>query len=404
MNINNNLSLLSILTIGLLLIGCTSERSKKVPTDLKDIDNLSVFTDINPSYKIALKPDITYSDTSKLLMGPIIKDLAVTSKGFVCILDFAQKKVHIFNSSGKYIESIGQEGRGPGEFLYITSVEVRNNEIHVLDLLQSKISIFSLKKFKHERDINISIKDSKPDWLLRAQRNGLNYRPNNFFILTNGYYLIVFSDTGVANSSNLFQRTYEFSLFNTEKNKYIHHNVLSAKWTGQVLINEVENSVWFNVPYKRSTQYDYANGLIVSNWTENYSFKFYDKEGKYKRAYYYPSKPIELKEEDVVSYYKNASDETIDAIRNDTLPDNWPAVRSVVLDNKHRLWVSTFTNNIKQCEWSVFAKSGKLLAKFHWPIHMKLFKVKNNYAYALKRLNNGLPRVMRYKVVLTKLK
>src|SRR5690625_3212281 len=399
MSIIDYISFVSILIIG-LLIGCTSRKSQKVPPDLKNVDSLSVFTDGNSSHEIDLKPDITYSDTAKLFMGPLIRDLAVTSVGDVCILDYAQKKVHIFNSSGEYIESIGREGRGPGEFQFTTSVEVRNNEIHVLDLLQSKISVFSLKTFKHEKDTDISIKDSKPDWLVRAQQYGLTYRPTDFYTLSNGNYLIVFSDNGVVSSSNLSQRTYEISFFNTEKNKYIHHNVWSSKWTGQDLVHEVGKRILFKVPYKRSTQYDYANGLLVSNWTENNLFKFYDIIINYKISYYYLSIPIVLKKEDVVSYYDKASDETIVAIRNVTLPDNWPAVRSVVLDNKQRLWVSTFTDNIEQYEWSIFAKSGKLLAKFHWPAHMKLFKVKDNYAYALKRLSNGLPEVMRYKVVL----
>lgn len=117
-------------------------------------------------------------------------------------------------------------------------------------------------------------------------------------------------------------------------------------------------------------------------------------KGNYQRAFYYPFEKNNLTDDEAAAYYEDET--SITAVRNDTLPETWPAFKFVLLDDENRVWVSTFTENPEELEWMVFEPSGKLLAKFRWPEGRNLKEVKNGCAYVLSYGQSGLPKITRY--------
>lgn len=267
--------LLASYTIFLILVSGCSEEKPKVPEHISKLNNLNVYSaDAEPLYDITFEQQITYRDTDEVMFSPRIGKVEVDIRDRVYILDYGQNKIPVFDSDGSYLQSVGRKGRGPGEFLSLREIQVGDRNLHVLDTEQTKVSVFDLETFEHVKDVNISFEDSenKPSWLERTRKNRTYYQPNDFFSLSEGNYLITFSDNGVAIADNLPGRTYEMSLFNPEDGKYISHNVLSFDWTGGVLVYKHNEGtrVMFRVPYKRTSQYDYSNGQLVYGWTEDF--------------------------------------------------------------------------------------------------------------------------------------
>lgn len=205
----------------------------------------------------------------------------------------------------------------------------------------------------------------------------------------------------VATAANLPGRTYEFSLFDAEQETYTRHDVLSFHWTGGVRVIDTgqRTSISFFVPYKRSSRFDYTNNTLVYGWTEHFLFKFYDDEGNYQHAFYYPFNKQPLSVENVLAYTGYTSPQSEELIEMDNLPDTWPAFHTLVFDDENRLWVSTFTDNPDEHKWRVFDKAGRLLATFNWPKENDLQQVGNGYAYALQRdPETGLFSVSKYRI------
>lgn len=73
-----------------------------------------------------------------------IEGYAVDTEGNIYIADSMVQTIKVFNKEGKYIRSIGQRGRGPGEFMAISGVFISNKFIYALDPMQFRISKFSL--------------------------------------------------------------------------------------------------------------------------------------------------------------------------------------------------------------------------------------------------------------------
>ena len=373
----------------LLIGGCAGQDLPEVPERIKELENLTVFpVDAKPEYTISLEPETAYSGSEEVLFSSRIGNVEVDDSGRVYIPDLAENKIHVFDEEGSFIQSVGREGRGPGEFRRIWDIEVADNMLHVLDYIHQKISVFESNSLSHTEDLPISInKEKQPSWVERTQKNKFLYRPIHFSIRHDGKYLIFFGDEGVAPQDNINGRTYEVSLYNPVVKRYTQHDLLSFAWTGSVLFRDSGegSTVMFEVPYKRSSQFDYAGEQLVYGWTEDYLFKFYDEEGQYQRAFYYPFDKKNLKQEDVLSYYKYADDQSKEALRNDTYPETWPAFHSVVMDDQSRLWVSSFTDELDELEWRVFEQSGKWLGSFRLPISYELQAVKGNYAYIKER-------------------
>lgn len=384
----------------ILLMGCATHKAKKIPESIRKLKNLTVYSpDAKPDFKITLDKDAVYGDTTGVVLGSFITGVAVDNRKRTYIADFAAKRIDVFNPDGSFFRYIGRNGRGPGEFQYIWKIRIKDNYLYALDYFLQKISVFNLLTMQLVRDDYISlnrIAKNKPSWLNHTRKNGWIYRATNFYVLPNGNYLIFFSNDGES-FANLRGNTYEASIFSPDSEKYLEHNVFSFPWTGGIVANK--NVIITRVPYKRMSQFDYTNGQLVYGWTGDFLFKFYNGKGTYQRAIYYPFHRLKLNLKDALASLDNSDSQSMEAIRGDALPSTWPAFHSVLMDNKNRLWVSTFARNQKVYRFWVLNQNGKLLARFTWPRDKLIKVVKNGYMYTQETdTATGISQIVRYRI------
>lgn len=83
-----------------------------------------------------------------------VKDIATDGTNYVFILPTHQKKIFVFNLKGKYLTTIGREGRGPGEFLRPVAIDVdEEGRLYVLDHTEIDIYSYQENSFKYLRPI-----------------------------------------------------------------------------------------------------------------------------------------------------------------------------------------------------------------------------------------------------------
>lgn len=372
--------------------------NENIPKSLK---NITVFSkNADPQYGITLTKDATYGDTSGVFLGRFIKDIAVDDRERVYVADFFERKIHVYTPAGSYIQSIGREGKGPGEFQFIWVLRVKNQQLFVLDYIQSHISVFDLNTLAHIQDIAVSLdkkSNNQPSWANRIHKKGLTYRPVNFYVRPDGNFLVFFGDEDIGSAYNIKGRTYEGSIFSPKLNKYLEHDVISFKWTGKVHVYKGGRMI-NNVPYKLSSQFDSFGNELVYGWTKELLFKVYNNDGSYQRAFYYSRENSKLKRKDVLKYYKNDK-QVRNVIRNVTLPETWPAFKKLKLDDENQLWVSVIVDDMEVYQWWVLKDSGELLAQFMWPKNRQIEVVKNGKLYARTTdEETGLQQILRYRI------
>lgn len=75
-----------------------------------------------------------------LLYQPI--SYLMDEEGRFYVLDFGNKRIAVFDGNGTYSHSIGREGSGPGEFLSVSLLSVRDGHVSALDSRQRRASVF----------------------------------------------------------------------------------------------------------------------------------------------------------------------------------------------------------------------------------------------------------------------
>ena len=69
------------------------------------------------------------------------RDVSVDSKGNIYVADQKKMTVKVFDKSGNYLRSIGQRGRGPGEFLSFKELTINSkDELLIADREQLRVT------------------------------------------------------------------------------------------------------------------------------------------------------------------------------------------------------------------------------------------------------------------------
>ncbi len=83
------------------------------------------------------------------------RDLAVSSAGWIYVLDDGNHRVQVFDGDGDYQMTLGQQGEGPGELVGSSSITVVAGSVIVSDWRKAQLSIWNTQGV-HLRDVRLS--------------------------------------------------------------------------------------------------------------------------------------------------------------------------------------------------------------------------------------------------------
>jgi|TARA_R100000005_G_C4999943_1_gene206768 WD40 repeat protein len=149
------------------------------------------------------------SDSTDYLFSGI-RSISTTENGNIILSSTSDKTIRIYSPEGNFIKKFGGRGRGPGDFLEVTSIDVdTEGNLIVLDRFQNRISFFdSNEGFTHSIVLKLEalgltkvFDDPKSDEFIVVSRDFLNpddkgnllHRYNSNFENKVGEYLNVFN-------------------------------------------------------------------------------------------------------------------------------------------------------------------------------------------------------------------
>lgn len=381
----------------ILICGCSSEKPDLIPEQLQELENLVVYSsDSKPKKSITFTKDATYGDTEDVFIGRI-QDVTVDSKGRVFIADSRRMAIHAFNPEGEYIAQLGRDGRGPGEFGYISSLNVHEDRLYVYDPNQQRVHIFTLHDLAGEKSINLAenrrsypaLAGTMP-WIREVYirndntyiarflfedksptlQNWQNYEVKGLFYQLN--------HTGSI-SGELFEFTSEIRTRITTPNSTAALDYPIIPFFGKtVTVVSSDNQIYLAIP-------DY------------FLIKQYSPNGAYQQSFFFSKSKIPLTQESAVNAEVN--DFYINAMPDLDLPEHWPVVTDLKIDNQDRLWVATTVEDINVFEWWVLENTGELITRFEWPRSTPIQVIKNDYMYTLEtEEDTGLEQIVRYRI------
>lgn len=120
----------------------------------------------------------------------------------------------------------------------------------------------------------------------------------------------------------------------------------------------------------------------------------------YVRAIYQPLENRPLNRNEVLNKYADRTEPWRSMVRNDAMPETWPAFSTLLADDENRIWAALFDDDDEIWNWRIFTQEGELYASFNWPRTKQIQEVKNGYVYTRETdEETGLAQVVKYEVL-----
>ncbi len=225
--------------------------SSNIKTGLIDVDQQTILPTNCIKYDSEIKLSTVFSkidyipleSTSESLIGQIDKIIPYDSC-FIIVDKYKTRTVKQFKTNGKFIRTIGRNGKGPGEYYEPTDCILYNDTIIIYDQFQQKMIYYNNEgKMINEKKVpfifNSFHKFNNNSYLYQM------YDSDNYHLKEILGYSLIWCDS-------LFNIKYK-SLYK-EKDKYNYH-------TNRGLVNGL-NDIYFHAPYCDSVYKVKDNGEI----------------------------------------------------------------------------------------------------------------------------------------------
>lgn len=363
-----------VITLLFIINACSSGPAIEIPEEIAALENLKVVpANMDPLHEIELERVARFGDTDEVMIGRLGMS-AIGDDGRVYIADGTQNVIHAYKSDGTYLSQIGREGDGPGEFRQIRNLQTEGDHLHVMDMNTSRISTFDLNSYRYISDLAMPFE--------RNFTSRYSNFPGLLYLYDNDHYLIHFFIAYSSGSSSNDEKPLEFGkLLSRNDGSFSEDKLYEFRSTEPLIKEEGSSMAIMSVDYKRGTKYMVTGEHIIWGWTEDLLFKFHDLNGNYVGAIYQPFENIPLDRNEVVSQYATRNEPWRSMVRNDTMPETWPAFSSAIADDMGRIWVAVYAEDNEIWNWRVFTRDGELYTSFDWPRDKQILDIKNGHIY-----------------------
>jgi hypothetical protein len=376
-------------------VSCKNQQSTDIPANAKDLKNLTVYSpDAEPPQQIQLKKEQIIGGENKIPIGRFM-DVAVDNNGRVYIADGEQRNIKVFAPDGEYITSLGRKGKGPGEFTNISNLHAIRNQLFVHDNSRQRVVVFSLNDFNYDHTIKIADNRGNFDELREAY-------PGRFHAVNDSMFQIEFYKTAFPEGKKEWKRAIRTSFYYPldENGRITSDSLFQMKSAVRVFVPVGGYTVDRRTGlYGKALKVVSGAGNIYRAWSDDFLIKVYNPDGQYQRAFYYPYERASLSRESADD--AKIPDFILKGMSRMDLPDNWPALNAMLIDDQNRIWISTIVKNQNIYEWWVLKDSGQLIAKFTRPRDQSFMAIKNGYLYSLEtKGETELKQVVKYRISL----
>jgi len=393
----NNRQTILFIFMFLFFAGCNKSKNELIPEHVQELKNLKVYSeDVDIGKTISFDQEVVYGGSDDIFIG-IHGDIAVDLNDLIYISNSFKKIIYVFEHDGQFIGQLGGEGRGPGEFSkWIKNLQIFNHHLYALDASMHRLNVFSLNDLSHIDTIPLAGNRNRYPELARAF---LEIR--NLYVRSDGTFIAEF----VNHFSQ--ERTERYENIDMQSHFYLldSSGTISSKLIDFISATLTDLGIVFNLNQffgQRLKGFSSDDQIYIAD-PNYFLIKTYYPNGHYKAAFYYPIKKIPLTREtaeragiSLLSPFGNKKDDLLEKVE---LPNTWPVLTDMVIDDQDRLWVATTVDDMNVFEWWVLEESGEVVTRFDWPRSKPIEVVRNGHVYTRETdEETGLQQVVRYRI------
>ncbi len=372
----------------------------ELPEPIQNIENVTIIAPIEGEVPDTVKliQEAVFEGGNDFIMSGNISNFAVDDAGRVFVVSSipGHLGVYVFDSDGSYLSTIGRYGQGPGEFEAVGAIDILEDELILFDPRLQKFAIYSLGNFEKTEEEIINL----------TETTRLNQMPSiakgtDLELLNNGGMVLEVGMSSLNEESDGTQIFY----FKLDRDSTINpERLMEVDRHKRYFLPEREGwAIPITKPFNRSSLVSVTrSGGFFTAWTEDFLIKEHDNNGHYIRSLYYPFEKSDFSLDQI-----RIADHERRMLRGEEIPDTWPALHTMELDDEERLWVATITDSKTHYTWWVLNQKGELIARFQkegerstrFVPSKPLITIKNGYFYSHERdMRQEVDRIVKYRI------
>jgi hypothetical protein len=311
--------------------------------------------------------------------------LDADSRGRIYVADMFQPSVLVLSPDGRVLRRIGHRGAGPGEFRSVRDVQVLpGDSLLVYDANLVRVSVFAPDSGRPAYVVNLAerLPGAPPFHLARAPATGgylaqfqawLAFGPGNALEPRRDSLVLL----GPDGTPRAWVATFAAAPFLVARTSVTPHPF------GRRAVARLD-----------------SRGRILFAWTDSLAVTIYSASGERRGGFGYRYAPPAITRGDVRAALDamGQSRQLFENVLDDSLPERWPALQDLRVDDRDRLWIRLSGPADQLAEWAVFAADGRYTRSVLLPPRTTLHAVRSGRVYADRVDSAGVPRVVGFEL------
>lgn len=357
--------------LALLLAGCVGDDSHGTLDSIWNAEDA-----IRPRLEMAVG-----DSASNVIFGGI-RDVDVDAHGRIYVADWRNHAIKVISPGGDLLTTIGAEGRGPGDFTGLVSIDLDRDSLFALDSELHRITAFGTDEVREAAyTVQLPRSDTPNAYASRLMK------PD-----TTGF--LVEYGTGYPVPPEVGRR--QWVGWFTNDGSPIVDSVVAAparpllKFRDFTTVLPFGNESFFRLG---------AEGMTVwAGRNNSLHVKQYLLNGSLAHDIHLPHTPVPIDEEDVEEVLNSAPpplrEKVAQAIQNAGLPDTHPVFNEIVADTRGHLWIDVFDMLEEESIWQVVDQSSQIVGSYIFPENVSLQAVQDEKAYGIRYSESGIREVV----------
>ncbi len=305
-----------------------------------------------------------------------VRDAATLPDGRIAVANAGTNEVRLYGSDGRFLLATGREGKGPGEYERLTSVEsYRGDSIVTFDYWAGRVTVL---------DSSGAMGRVAPLMELSSHLRSLYTFPDGRFLLrTSPLEALAEAHGRVRPQIPLLLLAPDGSLQDT----------VAVVPGNEDFVYETGDAA---PPLERETYVAVHDSLVYIGTGDDFEFRVLGRHGTVRRIVRMPDYDLRVPESVRDSLKQRKLQAKVPAILRpawkamaNSIPTRWPAYSDLLVDPTGNVWVEEYTrrsaNPSESRHWFVFDASGIWLGTVDLPSSFDLYEVGEDYLLGRSR-------------------
>ena len=326
-----------------------------------------------------------------ILFGPIAQ-IAVNRDGEILVSESPRSPlVHVFESDGTYLSRVGDQGRGPGEFRYLSGAAIgAADSVYLWELVSNRILIYDPNDFSYVRSIEVRDDGEK-------QFNFLIHAIGDGWIMTKSLDSFLESDDG----SMTINTNTHYELIKVNRDGSYGTDILGTVDEYEMIYDLEEGGIMIfqPVPFGRSPSWAVDhNDMLHYGWSDEIEIIAVSADGSTRDTIRYEHEPVPITDAEMTAampeepHYR----ELVEAQEPHEMK---PAFQTFVVDEMSRVWIKLSSpEDATEAEWLILSRESHAVGRTTLPVAVNLEVIRGGYAYGVSQGGDFAPTIVVYEI------